>query len=118
MTGIISKFAFYIIVALVSAIATLGVNKKFFSKKEVTIDYERIADIVSAELAQMPEPTVSVQPFDVEKIKGVKHFEYKPEFTGSISVAGVDSTAIRKMIDASVDRAFQKYMLNDKKKRR
>lgn len=65
-----------------------------------------------------PEPTVSVQPFDVDKIKGLREFNYAPQFTGSIQVAGVDSSSIRRMIDVSVDKAFQKYMVVNKKGRR
>jgi hypothetical protein len=57
-----------------------------------------------------PEPTVSVQPFDVEKIKGVKSFNYSPQFTGSISVAGVDSTRLKQIIQHSVDESLQKYV--------
>lgn len=62
-----------------------------------------------------PQPTVSVQPFDVDKIKGVKSFAYSPQFSGSIQVAGVDSTALRKMIDNSMDHAFKRYMNEGKK---
>lgn len=62
-----------------------------------------------------PQPTVSVQPFDVEKIKNLKAFTYSPEFTGAISVAGVDSTAIRKYVEQAVEKAFERL---DKKKKR
>lgn len=65
-----------------------------------------------------PEPTVSVQPFDVDKIKGLRSFVYTPQFSGSIRVAGVDSTALRKMIDASMEKAMQKYMPDQHSKRR
>lgn len=58
-----------------------------------------------------PQPTVSVQPFDVEKIKNLKQFTYQPAFTGSISVAGVDSTAIKRYID----NAITKSLSSDKK---
>lgn len=64
-----------------------------------------------------PEPAVSVQPFEMEKMKGVKEFNYMPEFTGNISVAGVDSTMIKKYLDEAV----RKYCLdlnNSKRKKR
>lgn len=57
-----------------------------------------------------PEPTVEVQPFEVEKIKGLRSFQYSPQFSGNISVAGVDSASIARMIDVSVDRAFKRYI--------
>lgn len=66
-----------------------------------------------------PEPTVSVQPFDVEKIKGIKSFNYSPQYTGNISVAGVDSASVRKWIEHSVVKAIEdhvKYI--DKTKRK
>lgn len=65
-----------------------------------------------------PEPTVSVQPFEVEKIKGLREFVYSPQFSGSISVAGVDSTALRRMIDQSMSNSFAKFLDYDKKKRK
>lgn len=65
-----------------------------------------------------PEPSVSVQPFEVDKIKGLKSFVYNPQFSGSIQVAGVDSTALRKMIDQSMEQAFQRYMISNHKKGR
>lgn len=66
-----------------------------------------------------PEPTVSVQPFDVEKIKGLREFNYSPQFTGSVSLNGVDSAAVKRFIDEAVMRAFDKHIKGiDKKKRR
>jgi len=57
-----------------------------------------------------PEPTVAVQPFDFEgKIKGVKTINYSPQFSGSISVAGVDSTALEKMIERSMQKSFDRF---------
>lgn len=63
-------------------------------------------------------PTVSVQPFDVEKIKNLKAFTYSPGFTGSISVAGVDSTSIKRYIDQAVLSAFEKHVVKPEKKKR
>jgi hypothetical protein len=62
------------------------------------------------------QAAVSVQPFEVEKIKGLKEFVYSPQFSGSISVAGVDSTSLRKMIRESVEQAIQRQMTTEKKK--
>jgi len=67
-------------------------------------------EIPACPACNCPEPTVSVQPFDVDKIKGVKSFNYSPQFSGSISVAGVDSTALRKMIDRAIDQSLSKHV--------
>jgi hypothetical protein len=56
-----------------------------------------------------PDPVVSVQPFDVEKMKRIGSFNYSPQFSGSISVAGVDSTSLNKMINEAMDRSIKKY---------
>jgi hypothetical protein len=52
----------------------------------------------------------------MEKMKGVKEFNYRPEFTGNISIAGVDSSMIRKYINE----AIQKHcvVIQENKKRR
>lgn len=80
-----------------------------FTMKKLTRDCPQPAPCV----CQCPEPTVSVQPFDVDKIKNLKSFTYAPEFTGSIRVAGVDSVAIRRYIEESVSNA-----LSGKRKKR
>lgn len=54
-----------------------------------------------------PEPQVQIQPIEVEKIKGLKTFTYSPQFTGSIQVAGVDSTSVRRIIEGSINRALK-----------
>jgi len=61
--------------------------------------------------------SVSVQPFEMEKMKGVKEFNYRPEFTGNISVAGVDSTMIKKYLDDAV-RQYCLDLSQQKRKRR
>lgn len=64
-------------------------------------------------------PAVSVQPFDVEKIKGLKSFQYAPQFSGTITVAGVDSVFVKKAINDAVVESFEKFVVPaDKKKRR
>lgn len=97
----------YIIIALASSTATLFGVKAL--EKPVIIPEQ--PDCVC------PEPTVSVQPFEVEKIKGLKEFVYSPQFTGSISVSGVDSLSVKRMINTSIDAGFKKYFTTDRKGR-
>lgn len=98
---LLSKFAPYLVVGLIFSLATLFVDKRFFEKEQ-----EPCPDCI----CDCPEPpTVSVQPFEVDKIKGLRSFQYSPQFSGHISVAGVDSASVRKMITESVDAAFKKY---------
>lgn len=68
----------------------------------------------NCECPECPQPTVSIQPFDVEKIKNLKQFHYSPEFTGSISVAGIDSSSIKRYINE----AIQETCGEKKRKRR
>lgn len=65
-----------------------------------------------------PEPTVEAQRFDMDKMKGVKEFNYMPEFTGNISVAGVDSSMIKKYLDQAVKKYCQDLNTNAKRKRK
>ena len=53
---------------------------------------------------------VSVQPFDVDKIKNLKTFQYAPQFSGNISVAGVDSLRLKIIIQQSVDASLKQYL--------
>lgn len=53
-------------------------------------------------------PAVSVQPFDVEKIKNLRTFTYQPSYSGSISVAGVDSAFVKRAIREAVQEEFKK----------
>jgi hypothetical protein len=104
-TTIISKFAIPIIIACLA-----------FSGGMITMaKIQKPVEVPECPACNCPEPTVSVQPFDVDKVKGVKNFNYAPQFSGSISVAGLDSTAIRKMFETSINRAFDNYKI---KKRR
>jgi hypothetical protein len=62
---------------------------------------------------------VSIQPFEVEKMKNLRNFTYTPQFTGTVSVAGVDSATVRKYIDESVMKAFERHVIKiDEKKRK
>src|SRR5690349_20638874 len=65
-----------------------------------------IPDCVCAACPGCPQPTVSVQPFDVEKIKGLREFNYSPNYIGNIAVNGVDSSAVHKWIERSVMKAI------------
>lgn len=53
-------------------------------------------------------PAVEVQSFDVNKIKNMRSFTYSPQFQGSIQVAGVDSTALRRMIRESLQEELKR----------
>src|SRR5688572_2942322 len=84
---------------------------------QVKGNYKKLASCPDCVCPRCPDPpTVSVQPFDVEKIKNLKAFTYSPGFTGSISVAGVDSTSIKRYIDAAVLNAFEKHVVKTDKK--
>jgi hypothetical protein len=108
ITALMAKAGTYVAIFAIGGLLSLMVEHKLFTNKPDNIDYKQIRAMVAEEIKSIPAPTVSVQPFDVEKIKGLKQFNYAPQFTGSVSVAGVDSTALRKMIDASVDRSIKK----------
>lgn len=106
MNALLGKILIYAVVAVGSGFGGYILNDKV--KKPVSIP--------ACPDCNCPEPTVSVQPFDVDKIKGLRAFNYAPSFTGSIKVAGVDSASISRMIEHSVDKAFQKYTTKKGKK--
>lgn len=81
-----------------------------FTMKQLTRDCPQAPPCICA---ACPEPTVSVQPFDVEKIKNLRSFTYSPNYSGSIQVAGVDSVSVRRWIERAIGEA-----LSDGKKRR
>lgn len=97
MNTLLIKILSACLIASISALGGYMLNDKL--KKPVNIP-----DCVC------PEPTVSVQPFDVEKIKGVKEFNYSPQFSGAISVAGADSSRLKQIIQQSVDESLKKYL--------
>lgn len=101
----LSKWALYLLLIAVGVTIGMVAQQKLFP-----------VEIPQCPSCVCPEPAVSLQPFDVDKIKGVKSFNYSPQFSGSISVAGVDSTALRKMFDKSIDAAFEKH--SGKKRKR
>jgi hypothetical protein len=101
---------------LVGVVAGVGLQQKFFTREH------QCPKPVPCPTVVCPE-AVTIQPFDSEKIKNVRSFTYAPQFTGTVSVAGVDSTSIRKFIDQSVMRAFEAHVQKvqpkeEKKKRR
>jgi hypothetical protein len=103
-TKLIGNIAGYLVAVVIGVVAGIGMQQKLFAP-----------EIPQCPACICPEPTVSVQPFDVDKIRGIKEFNYAPQFSGSISVAGVDSTALRKMFDKSIEAAFIKH--SSKRKR-
>lgn len=108
MAALLSKFGGYAVVAAIFMVAGIAVQQKYLAAE--------IPPCPACPACKCPDPAVSVQPFDFEgKIKGVKTINYSPQFSGSISVAGVDSVGLRRMIERSIEEGFQKY---DFKKRR
>lgn len=107
MSTLFLKFGIPLLYVLAGSLAGIAVQQKYLASP--------VPECPACPACICPEPTVSVQPFEVEKIKGLREFNYAPSFTGSISVAGVDSTALRRMIDRSLAEALAKY---DVKKRR
>lgn len=53
-------------------------------------------------------PAVSVQPFEVEKMKNLRNFTYQPSYSGSISVSGVDSAFVKRVIRETIQQEFKK----------
>lgn len=104
ITAFIAKFAPFIIVLFVGGIGGIFLQQKLLSGPPVIVP-----ECPACPACNCPQPTVSVQPFDVDKIKGLKEFNYSPQYTGNISVNGVDSAAVRKWIEQSVEKAFQKH---------
>lgn len=96
-------------VPMVLAAACFGGG--MFTMKKLTRDCPEAPPCICA---ACPEPTVAVQPFDVEKIKNLKSFTYSPQYSGSIRVAGVDSAAVRRYIRQAIDEALS----NGKKRKR
>lgn len=89
---------------VLGVVAGIGLQQKVFDKKITFPEPKPCPACICPE-------AVSVQPFDVEKIKNLRNFTYAPQFTGSVSVAGVDSTSVRKYIEGTINKHF------DKKKR-
>jgi hypothetical protein len=109
-SAVISKFGLPVIIAGAGLVAGIGLQQKVLNEKP--------AACPQCPSCFCPKPTVSVQPFDVEKLKNIKTFTYSPDFTGSVSVAGVDSSSIRKYIDIAVTKAFEKYIVPQEIKKR
>lgn len=106
---IFGKFTSIVTILAFGVVAGIGIQQKVLNAP--------IPDCICP--TPPPPPTVQVQPFDVEKIKNLREFTYAPKFTGSISVAGVDSSSVRIFIEESVMKAFEKHVVStDKKKRK
>ncbi|HMG94360.1 MAG TPA: hypothetical protein VK589_30075 [Chryseolinea sp.] len=104
MLNILPKIIAPLAILAFGMVAGIGVQQKVFSSPPEQVVDMKCPDCIC------PQSAVSVQPFEVEKIKNLKAFTYSPEFTGSISVAGVDSIAIKRYIDHAVMRAFEKHV--------
>jgi hypothetical protein len=100
---ILSKFALPLLIFVFGSIAGIGVQQKVLNEKV------RFPEPVPCPPCNCPE-AVSIQPFDVQKMKNLKEFSYSPQFSGSVSVAGVDSATVRKYIEQSIMRAFEKHV--------
>jgi hypothetical protein len=112
-----AKFGLPAFVLLFGVTIGIGVQQKVLGHKPTAppeIDYARIQKMIT----NIPQPTVSVQPFAVDKFKNLKTFTYSPAFTGSISVAGVDSASIRRYIEEAVTKAIEKQLPLETKRRR
>lgn len=105
MNALLGKGLVYVIVAIASGFGGYVLNDRM----------QKPVQIPTCPDCHCPEPTVSIQPFEVEKIKGLRNFSYNPQFSGSIRVAGVDSTALQRMIDGGIERAFARYYSTSKK---
>lgn len=115
-----TKIGLPLLVLVLGAIGGIGLQQKVLAPHQEKIDYARIENIIKS-ATPPPAPAVSVQPFDVNKIKNLKSFTYSPDFTGSVSIAGVDSAAMKKYIEDAVMKAFQKHVSgieSTKRKRR
>jgi len=108
------KILFMAILALAGTLGGIFLQQKLFNQDPEQIDYERIRKIVGEEIKQFPTPTVSVQPFDVEKIKGVREFNYSPAFSGNVTLSGCDSTAMKRLVEQAVDKALSNYRIKRK----
>lgn len=102
LTSLLPKIIAPLALLSFGVVAGIGVQQKVLNPKPI--------EVPACPSCNCPQPSVSIQPFEVEKIKNLKAFTYAPEFTGSISVAGVDSTAIKRYIDDAVMRAFEKHV--------
>lgn len=115
LTWISSKLLAPLLILLFGMGAGIGIQQKVFNPRHTPAP-------LPCPDCNCPAQAVSVQPFEVEKIKNLKAFTYSPAFTGSISVAGVDSTAIKRYIDQAVIKAFEAHVqtiqIEDSKKRK
>ncbi len=92
-------------IALPLALFACGLVGGIFLQQRVI---SREINVPACPDCRCPDPVVSVQPFDVQKMKRIGEFIYSPQFNGSISVAGVDSTALALMIEKAMDKSFSK----------
>lgn len=113
MTALFGKAGLSIAFIIVGVLGGQFLQSKVFAPrpvKPVEIDYHQVRMIFAEEIANLPEPTVKVQTFECEKIKGLREFNYSPHYTGNIAVNGVDSSAVRRWIEQSVMKALEKHV--------
>jgi hypothetical protein len=120
-TAILSKIGIPALILVVGAIGGIGLQQKVFSRKPDKIDYAEVRSIVKEEVTKaVAGIEISIQPFEVDKMKGLRHFNYSPSYTGNVAVSGVDSVAIRRWMEESVMKAFEAHVVQptEEKKRR
>ena len=98
------------ITALVAAIATLAIANSPYFRKEIRVTAPQAKCVC-------PEPKVTVQPFDVDKIKNLKTFSYSPQFQGTISMSGVDSIRLSQIVSAAVEKSVRETLQKNLKDR-
>ena len=113
MTALFGKAGLSIAFVIVGVLGGQFLQSKVFAPrpvKSVEIDYNQVRKIFTEEISSLPEPTVKVQTFECEKIKGLREFNYSPQYTGNIAVNGVDSSAVRRWIEQSIMKALEKHV--------
>lgn len=105
-TSIFSKGLAPVLLISAGVIGGVGLQQRVFSAKPLPCPQCPPAPACICP----PQTSVSVQPFDVQKMKNIRAFTYQPEYKGVISVAGIDSTAIKRYISDAVVKAFAEHV--------
>ncbi|MGL6121692.1 MAG: hypothetical protein ACRC1W_01385 [Shewanella sp.] len=109
LTWISSKFLPPLLILIFGVVGGIGIQQKVLNPEP--------HEIIPCPDCHCPEPSVSIQPFEVDKIKNLKAFTYSPAFTGSVHIAGVDSTALQRYVESAVMKAFEKHVKKVDQKR-
>jgi len=102
-TTILSKAIVPVLFLAGGAVAGIGLQQRVFNPKPVPCP-------PAPACICPPQTAVSVQPFDVQKMKNIRAFTYQPEYKGVISIAGVDSLTIKKYINDAIVKAFNEHV--------